>query len=196
MISLFTQIHFGDLDRLEKTSVHNYDATIETLLNAYTDYKQNDLMSCSDKLERIGFSASKSSNAVIPKNIRIDTLIFEDEAASKWAFFRSVDLGYLKNVSGFVTLKCENADYFLETLVGKLGNSNIHMSIQTLESQRKVVLKDTRSFIVFDNRWEEKVSSKFPSFYTYTITVLDDYVDIEFEEIVPKEYVILERQLY
>jgi hypothetical protein len=182
-------------EKKEKTNTDHELEIVDAIFDSYKDYKSDDLRSCINRIEYLGFSVSKKTNDVIPKGIKIDTLYFEDTVAFNYIFVRTVDLGYLKTITGSVTLKCENTEYVVDKFVERLTESNILATVDFSKAENKYTVHDNLSFVVFDDRWKEEVTSEFPYFYTCHITVLGEIIDISFEEIVPRKYVILNQDL-
>ncbi|NJN27543.1 MAG: hypothetical protein HC819_16990 [Cyclobacteriaceae bacterium] len=165
---------------------------VNAVFTAYKDYKYNDHESFTSKLQKNGFALSKSIQETTQRNVTIDTLVFENSESFCHVFVRSIDLDYIKNISGSVILKSERPAYLAKKFTDKLKESNMLVSIEYNEQQTKYTIKDNTSFIVFDDRWKEEVSTEFSSLYTCNVEVIGSYVDISIEEIVPKRYMVLD----
>lgn len=175
----------------EPVKINHELERVNGIFNAYHDYKGYNIESCINTMEDYGFSIAKNTFDEIQKGVKVDTLYFEDTDAANYIFVRTVDLGYLRTITGSVTLKCENAQFVAEEFVQKLTGSNILASVEFSHSENKLTVKDNMSFIAFDDRWKEEVTTEFLSFFNCDVTVLGEYVDISFEEIVPLRYEIL-----
>ena len=183
-LAIFTFI----ISHVNYAKVKTKDSLLNTIFSAFNDYKNGDISTCSSKLEGAGLSRVKLTGSNISDNFKIDTLYYEDTSAMKWVFFRTVDLGYLKNVFGSVTVTTENGHELAKLIVERLQRTNFHLTVVHSEEQNKIVVRDDRRFTVIDDRWSESVKNVFNSFYTYTIYIYDGMVDISVEEIVPKNY--------
>jgi hypothetical protein len=184
-----------DSDRKEKTDVIHEAELVDVIFDAYKDYKSDQLEVCNKKMERSGFQISKKASEVVPGDIKIDSLIFSDRELQHHVFVTSVDLGYLKNVSGSVTMKSANARWLAERFLDKITESNLQATVEYDELAKEYTVRDNNAFIVYDDRWQEETTTMFPSFYTCRISIIGDYMDISFEEVVPRKFVIVGEDL-
>ncbi len=159
---------------------------ISTIYEAYESYKAKDNNNCIGKLVSLNLTMSKSSTRKIQKNSTADSLVLLNNELERWAYFRSVDLGYLRNIEAGIIFKNENSELLLEQLSNELLRQG--KKLKSINNDGDVyTFEDNAVVWIEDDRWKNKTYTKMTSLYTYTISVYDNYLDIQIEEVVPKK---------
>lgn len=175
-------------DPIQKKYTKEEVTTIATsLLNAIHDYKYEQRNQCIAALkDKLGFELVKDVTHNVPKNCTVDSLVVGNDQLFRWAYFKSVDLEYLKDVEALITLKIEQSDEVAEALAGMLKQDGLDMISKSNESY---VFKDTLGGYVIDNRFKIETKSRIDSRYSYTIQVMEDYLILDVKEVVSDYWV-------
>ncbi|MEM6830563.1 MAG: hypothetical protein AAF551_08590, partial [Bacteroidota bacterium] len=89
---------------------------IHTIYDAYESYKAKDNNTCVNKLASLELSVTKSVTKDIPKNSTADSLVMVNNEKERWVYFRSVDLGYLRNIDAGIIFKYDENEQLLAQL--------------------------------------------------------------------------------
>lgn len=161
---------------------------IDSIYDAFVEFKQNNQQATIAKLEALDFKVSKSSSTSIPKQAILDSLVLANNTKERWAYFRSLDLGYLKTIEAGFTLRHERSSELLIHLTRALqenGKTLAHTSENL--SGASIVFKDAKEVWIEDDRFKISTYSKLSTLYTYTITQFDEYLDFQISETIPKK---------
>ena len=178
----------GDGDRKQKKyTKEEVTAIASSLLSAIHDYKYEQKNQCIAILRnKLGFELVKDVTHNVPKNCTVDSLVVGNDEMYRWAYFKSVDLEYLKDVEAMITLKIDQSDEVAESLARMLMQEGFDI---TSESNGTYVFKDTMGGYVIDNRFKVKTKSRIPSRYSYSIQVMENYLILDVKEVVSDYWV-------
>jgi len=109
-------------DPIQKKYTKEEVTTIATsLLNAIHNYKYEQRAECITALrDELGFELVKDVTHNVPKNCTVDSLVVGNDQLFRWAYFKSVDLEYLKDVEAMITLKIDQSDEVADALAHML----------------------------------------------------------------------------
>lgn len=161
------------------------------MMAAYSLLKVKNTNSFVHEMEFNGFSLRKENQELVEGQALIDTLAFENVEEERWAFFRTVDLGYIRTINGFITFKDSDTESFIQELIASVNRGNVNITRSESGNEVVVVISDQNKYVVVDRRWTEPTYTEFNSLFTYKVTTFaDGYIDISFEEVVPENVYI------
>jgi hypothetical protein len=187
LLFAFSIIYASPLDSLDKKSKKDSSEMALMTLGAYQHLVDNDLDSFYIKMNEIGFEITKISHCTAETGIKIDSLIFQNNQEMKWAIFRNVDIEYVRIISGFVLFQSDEDEQFIHEFLEIMKNENIAVQESRTSDELIIEIVDTSDSLIVDKRWKEPTLSEYSSLYTYRILLSNDFIEIQFQQIVPKE---------
>ncbi|WP_462249701.1 hypothetical protein [Ekhidna sp.] len=171
----------------QKKEVSAEEEIAAKIVDAFRSYKDKDIESCKTIMEDLSFVLTKEMKRPISGKSTIDSLIFENSEILRWAYYKTVDLDYLRNVEVMVALKHAKSDEIATILTKKLINQKTDVVTEnTLFGQKKIEIIEAVGADVIDDRFVAKPVSNISSLYQYQIVSDGEYVFAILKETVPK----------
>lgn len=110
-----------------------YEKTKEEVLNiaislhiAFYSYKNEERSACVSELtEKLSFELVKDVTHKVPKNCEVDSLIVGNDELQRWGYFKSVDLGYIKDVEIMIAMKTSQSHEIAGALADVLQSDGL-----------------------------------------------------------------------
>lgn len=179
---------------LSASSFHN-DSTLAKSGNApspgaYNYLKKNELPLFIETMEQHGFLLAQFTQEETSPGTRIDTLVFQNNDENHWAFFRIVDLEYIRVINGFILYESDQNTILPDGLFNIDQENSPAVYKTNSQEQVTIEIRDHTETIVIDRRWKTPTETLFNSLYAYVITMENGFVHYQIEEVVPAEYEI------
>ena len=155
------------------------------IVQAYTDYSESKENLDHTWIKDLDFEVVKSVVHHVPKNCEVDSLVIANEDLNRWAYFKSVDLKYLRNVEFLFVMKSKHSEHIFNELES-FFSANDYEKVN--HSTTEVEFKDSKGAYILDDRFQKPVKSKIRSRYNYKLSLLEDYVILDFKEVVSSNY--------
>lgn len=170
----------------EKNSPDESKATLVVSVHqAYHHFLQNAYEACVRSLSSKKLQLVKEVNHYVPKDATVDSLVFENDSLKIWGYFKSVDLGYLRNVEMVFAFETTNPRETCLQLIGLLEGEGKKI---TSRKENEIRFKDQQAGYIIDERFEQPSRSFTEGLYDFTITTIERFVVIEFTEAVPAKF--------
>lgn len=159
----------------------------DALLTALTNYKNEHKSHCINKLEgELSFELLKDVTHDVPKDVTVDSLVFGNEQLSRWGYFKTIDLNYIKDVEALVTIKSSLSLMIAQHLANILQEDGLNLIERGSGTLYEFV--DQQGGYVIDGRFRKPTESHIQSKYHYKIEVLDDYLILDIKEVVSNNW--------
>ncbi|MEQ9467975.1 MAG: hypothetical protein RLN88_11225 [Ekhidna sp.] len=171
----------------ESTEDDSITILAKSLLSVLETYKNEQRDQCIFELtQNLGFELVKDVTHEVPKNCTVDSLVVGNDQLSRWAYFKTVDLEYLKDVEAVITLKTTESKELAKSLADILMREGFDLSQPTATLYE---FKDQQGGHVIDSRFCVPTRSHIRTRYHYQIEVLDDYLIFDVREVLSDNWV-------
>lgn len=158
------------------------------LLKTYGEFKLDNEHNVIDMLTANDFELLKHSTTQVPTNCQIDSIYFSNSLRTNWALFRTVDLGYLKDIEMTLAISTDNVSQKINDMIKliseKYPKAMVKKDPATGTYTIEYRLKDTW---VVDDRWQNESYSPLNKVFTYRLTDFGSALLVEMNETVPKK---------
>lgn len=160
-------------------------AVAQQIFDAYEFYKEKDLNSCKEVMEQLSFQKTKEVVKQIESSCTLDSMIFENPDLGQWAYYKSVDLQYLRTLEAVIVVKHDQNLEIFEHLQYLLRlDGNVEMAT-CQEYGKNAKFSDPIGAYVMDERFIGKPVTRIPSLYDHELSIQGDYLIVSFTEVVP-----------
>ncbi|MEQ8243250.1 hypothetical protein [Fulvivirga sp.] len=178
-LSLISLAGNGDTEREHPNS----QKLATDIYMAYQFYKDKDIEACKSVMEDLNLKTVKSVIHKVSKSTAVDSLVFENNQDMFWAYLKSVDLNYLRDIEAVFAIRVEDAQGLLMAF-SELLKADLK-EIMT-ETTNEIHYKNSQGGYVIDTRFRTPSKSYISNLYDYKLILLDEYVIFEFKETVPE----------
>lgn len=154
------------------------------IYESFTHYKSSQLEACKGPIKSMALETLKQVSHNLDKDCIADSLILGNNELHRWVIFKSIDLGYIRNVEMMLTWKAEQPSDIVSSLKQILLEEE---RVIFIEKPDQLVFKDTKGCVLIDDRYEKPTKTTILSLYTYDIRVLDGYLILSFKESIPRK---------
>ncbi|WP_350109826.1 hypothetical protein, partial [Fulvivirga sp.] len=138
LLIILSNISFaGDGEPQSKQSHSQKLAT--DIYQAFQFYKAKNYDKCRSLMQNQKLSVAKNVFHHVSKSTTVDSLIFKNEEGEFWAYLKSVDLNYLRDIEAVFAMQVEDTDGLLKAFG------------QVLKSDQKDLFAETSNEIHFKN---------------------------------------------
>ncbi|WP_370086955.1 hypothetical protein [Ekhidna sp.] len=169
------------------TKRKNIEGLAMKIIESFNYYKQRDENSCKALMKQMGFSLSKEEVNDVPKTSLVASLVYDNSSDSKWAYYKMVDLDYIRDVEATISFKHSDSQLIFEALKELLSNTH-HLEYEgDMMGMKTIKFVDHEGAVVIDDRFQQESASKEASLYQYQISTDGEYVFIDLKETVPRK---------
>lgn len=187
-ITLFLTIQLATAAKTDPEKSNEVSSTevAQKLFKVFNSYKAKDVEACKAIMSQLSFALTKEMVKSTSRSSTIDSLVFENADLMRWAYYKSVDLDYIRDVEAVIVLKHDNSAAIVDQLKALLRRSGAEVSSEENQGQYTVRLIDSEGAEVIDDRFMQNSVSVVSSLYQYEISSDGEYVIIDLKEAVPK----------
>lgn len=178
-LSLISLAGNGDTER-----DHSNSQKLATdIYKAYQFYKDNDIEACKSLMENLNVKTVKTVIHKVSKSATVDSLVFENNEDMFWAYLKSVDLNYLRDIEAVFAIKADDAESLFEAFKELL---RLDQKELLTETNNEIQYKNGQGGYVIDQRFKTPSKHFISTLYDFKLTKLDGYVIFELKETVPE----------
>ncbi|WP_109831319.1 hypothetical protein [Reichenbachiella versicolor] len=160
----------------------------QELMEVYKLFKKAESEDLISGMLDLDFELAKKNTTYVPKGCNIDTMYFQNDKLNRWALFRSVDLGYLKDLDVTIAMEVSNADQNILEFISNVAEEFPDITIESQMEANTYVIKNLQKDLwVVDDRWTVETYTPIDNLFTYKLSDLGDYLLIEMTETVPRK---------
>ncbi|QSE98822.1 hypothetical protein [Fulvivirga lutea] len=152
------------------------------IFHAYQLYKAKDYDKCKSLMQNQELNIVKDVLHKVSMSTAVDSLIFENQEANFWAYLKSVDLNYLRDIEAVFAVQVEDTDGLLKAFSQLLKSDQKDL---IKETSNEIHFKNSSGGYVVDQRFKNPSKSYISNLYEYKLIKLDGYVIFELKESVP-----------
>ena len=164
----------------------------EQIYQTYSGFRTDNIEISKEISQSLGLELTKQVSYRIPKNCMIDSIVMSNDADQRWITYKSTDIQYVKNIEVLFVMKSDQADMIASHLREILSQKGKHLVKDDLE---ETLFKDNTGCVLIDDRFQEVTKTEIFSLYDYHIKILDDYLMLDFKEVLPRKFEPSRRQL-
>ncbi len=164
----------------------------EQLYQTYAAFRTDNIEISKEISHSLGLELAKEVSYKIPKNCRVDSLVMANDTEQRWITYKSTDIQYVKNIEVLFVIKSDEAYLVAAQLRQILEDKGKHL---VKDDHHETVFKDNTGCVLIDDRFQEVTKTELYSLYNYQIKVLDEYLMIDFKEVLPRKFEPSKRQL-
>ncbi|MEQ8882130.1 MAG: hypothetical protein RLO17_15395 [Cyclobacteriaceae bacterium] len=193
-ILLFAISYSGFSETPEKNTSAQLQARVmaEQIYQTYSAFRTDNAEISKEIAFSLGLELTKEVSYRIPKNCKIDSIVMANDADQMWITYKATDIQYVKNIEVLFVMKSNQADMIATHLRDILSQKGKHLAKDDLE---ETLFKDNTGCVLIDDRFQEVTKTEIFSLYNYHIKILDDYLMLEFKEVLPRKFEPSRRQL-
>lgn len=193
-ILLITISFAGFSETPENTANVEMQARIlaEQIYQTYSGFRTDNIEISKEISHSMGLELTKQVSYRIPKNCMIDSIVMSNDADQRWITYKSTDIQYVKNIEVLFVMKTDQADMIASHLRDILSQKGKHLVKDDLE---ETLFKDNTGCVLIDDRFQEVTKTEIFSLYDYHIKILDDYLMLDFKEVLPRKFEPSRRQM-
>ncbi|WP_425391495.1 hypothetical protein [Ekhidna sp.] len=179
---------FSKTDPDNNGNKHVYEAQRIALKlhQVYNHYKNKDIEACKEGMQQLSFELTKNIEIKVQTNATVDSLVFENNEMLRWAYYKSVDLGYIRDVEATIAIKHPKSKLILEELAQLIKSKHSVTNREEESDWETIKLSDPIGADIIDDRFKIYTVTKIASLYTYEISANGDYLMLNMKESVPK----------
>ena len=164
----------------------------EQIYQTYSGFRTDNIEISKEISHSMGLELTKQVSYRIPKNCMIDSIVMSNDADQRWITYKSTDIQYVKNIEVLFVMKTDQADMIASHLRDILSQKGKHLVKDDLE---ETLFKDNTGCVLIDDRFQEVTKTEIFSLYDYHIKILDDYLMLDFKEVLPRKFEPSRRQM-
>jgi len=164
----------------------------EQIYHTYSGFRTDNIEISKEISHSLGLELTKEVSYKIPKGCTIDSLVMSNNDEQKWITYKATDIQYVKNIEVLFVMKSDEAYTIASHLRQILSEKGKHLIKDDVE---ETLFKDNTGCVLIDDRFQEVTKTEIFSLYNYQIKILDDYLMLDFKEVLPRKFEPSKRQL-
>lgn len=158
------------------------------LLKSFQEFKRDSRDQLIELMSAQDLQLIKESTTDVPVSTEIDSVYFTNSAQTQWALFRSVDLGYLKDVEITVAYETDNVSKSMKEIIHLVSKQYPSAEVKKDKATGSYTIeyKATDTWIV-DDRWIKKTYNRLKTVFSYRLTDFGGVLIVEMNETMPRK---------
>lgn len=158
------------------------------LLKSYQEFKQNSKSNLIELMSAQDLELIKESTTDVPTSCQIDSVYFASTQQNKWALFKSVDLGYLKDVEITVAFETEDVSQSMQDIINTVSTKYPNVEVKKEKETGSYIIEyKAKDTWIVDDRWVKEAYSPLKTVFTYRLTDFGGMLVVEMNETIAKK---------
>lgn len=159
------------------------------IMGVYREFKNTDITGLKQLMVDRGFSVEIYSKTDINLG-RIDSLYMTNTTDNSWVLFKSVDLGYLKDLEMVYAIETQNVHKEINHIISEVTSKYPESQVITDEVSGSVTIQYvTEDLWIVDDRWKQASYTPINTLFTYRITDYGNALLVELTETIPQKMI-------
>lgn len=170
---------------LYNLSTYGQNTEASSMFSAYEAFVDQDLEKVKNQMDSLGYSVFDYTQINVQPGGLVDSLTFSNGQSK--AYFTSVDIGYLRNVTVKINYEHENAARILDSLASLTRKAGYAANLQFRLEGIAAIFEDYDEHWVIDRRFKNITYSKLNSLYMHVFSTYGKELVLHFTETIPAE---------